>query len=81
VHKKAAFSDAEWEARASGEKLAADGRPMRVPPRLTQAEQVAFREGFHIKKEDLRNRAIVAEMRTMLGGKRLLSVLQSLVKH
>jgi hypothetical protein len=79
--RKAEFSEAEWSAWAIGEKLAAEKRPMRMPQRLSQAEQTAFRERYGTKEEDMRNRTVVAEIKSLLGGNRLRSVIQNLVKH
>ncbi len=61
------YSQSEWEAFAKGESLAETKRPIRVPHGLSTFEQSAFREGYHTRCEDIRNRPVVAEIKKMVS--------------
>ncbi len=61
------YSDVEWEAYAKGESLAETKRPLRMPAHLTVYEQSAFREGYHTRTEDIKNRSVVDEIKKMVS--------------
>jgi len=65
--RKTQYSQLQWEAFARGENLAETRRPMRVPIGLTAFEQNAFREGYHTRCEDIKNRPVVDEIKRMVS--------------
>jgi hypothetical protein len=60
--------------------MAEADKTLRVPPRLTKPEQIAFHEGYNATREERRNRPIALEIRQMLGGSRFVGVIRRLVQ-
>jgi len=65
--RKQQYTPSQWEAYAKGENQAETRRSMKMPLGLTLSEQHAFREGYQTRCEDIKNRAVVDDIKRMVS--------------